>query len=254
MSKQLSSYTDMNFAVVVPMANEEAEFAPFVDSLSSVLDSIGAGSVYIVLDKVSKDNTRAMADELALRDKRFHVVFEPQNRNVVDAYLRGYREAYNRGHDFIIEMDAGLSHDPTALPHFLDHLINGVSCVFGSRFVPGGSMENAEFKRVFLSRFGTFLSNVLLGTKLRDMTSGYQGFTREVVDLFLRYGLLSTGHFYQTELRYLLRDFNCREIPIRYTTPSPLVSNDSVKNSLQLLFYYFRLRLKGKSPNLYHQE
>jgi len=41
---------------------------------------------------------------------------------VVDAYMRGYREAFKNNHDLIIEMDAGLSHDPETIPAFLTAL------------------------------------------------------------------------------------------------------------------------------------
>ncbi len=237
-----------NFAVVIPMANEGAEFDAFVSSLTNVLDNLKCGSIYFVVDNVSTDNTLELCKTLSAKDKRFNTVWSPENKNVVDAYMRGYKEALKNRHEFIIEMDAGLSHDPKALPGFLKALNEGKECVFGSRFINGGSIYESTWKRTFLSRIGTVLSNILLGTRMHDMTSGYQGFHARVAEKFVTYKLLSTAHFYQTELRYLLRKTCYSEIPIHYKAPSPSVSGKAIYNSFVVLFHYFSLRLMFKAP------
>lgn len=227
-----------NFSVIVPMANESSDFAAFTELLASVLDKLQGGTVYLVVDLASKDNTLDLCCQLSSNDTRFITVFCPANRNVVDAYLAGYQAAYEAGHDLMIEMDAGLSHDPRAIPMFLRVLNEGNECAFGSRFINGGSINQSGFKRVFLSKFGTILSNVLLGTRLYDMTSGFQGFHACVVKQILDYGLLSKAHFYQTEVRYLLRKKRFAEIPIHYRAPSPSVSSGAIKNSIRVLLFY----------------
>ena len=237
-----------NFAVIIPMANEQEDFHPFVDVLIEVLNMLECGKVYFVVDNVSKDNTLELCNNLSTNDKRFTTIWAPENKNVVDAYLKGYKVALKNKHDFIIEMDAGLSHDPKALPMFLRVLNEGNECAFGSRFINGGSICDSTWKRTFLSKFGTILSNVLLGSKMCDMTSGYQGFHAPIVEKFVEYGLLSKAHFYQTELRYLLRKSRYAEIPIHYRAPSPSVSRKAVYNSFAVLFHYFIVRLKFKAP------
>lgn len=237
-----------DFAVVIPMANESKDFAPFVDALCETLDSIGSGIVYFVVDNASKDNTLELCSELSARDKRFISIWAPDNRNVVDAYISGYRAALENNHEFIIEMDAGLSHDPRALPMFLRVLNEGNECAFGSRFMNGGSIYDSTWKRTFLSKIGTYLSNWLLGTRLYDATSGYQGFHARIAKEFVEYGLLSKAHFYQTEIRYLLRKSRFAEVPIHYRAPSPSVSEKAIKNSLQVLMHYVLLRVRGKAP------
>ncbi len=239
-----------NFAVVIPMANEQKNFYPFIYSLTKVLDEIECGKVYFVVDKASKDNTLELCDKISSTDIRFNTIWSPDNKNVVDAYLKGYREALKKNYEFIIEMDAGLSHDPKALPMFLKALNEGYQCVFGSRFIDGGSISDSNWKRSFLSKVGTYLSNALLGTKMHDMTSGFQGFHVHIVKKFIAYLILSKAHFYQTELRYLLRKTRYIEVPIHYQSPSSRVSKKAIYNSLFVLFYYFLLRLKFKSPKI----
>jgi dolichol-phosphate mannosyltransferase len=246
----LGTYESVNWAAVVPMANEGPDFEPFVEAVTRVLGELRSGHVYCVLDGASKDNTRELCDQLAARDPRFTVVWAPQNRNLVDAYLNGFRAALRDGRELIIEMDAGLSHDPAAIPMFLRVLHEGNECAFGSRYINGGSMSDSPPKRRFLSKFGTMLARVLLGAKLHDMTSGFQGFHRAILERVVDYPFESTAHFYQTELRHLLRSRRLIEVPIHYRAPSPRVSQNAIRNSLQVLLHYFLLRLQFRSPRL----
>jgi dolichol-phosphate mannosyltransferase len=232
------------------MANEEPDFAEFVRVFTETLDLMKSGHVYLVIDNVSKDRTLELCNQLSARDSRYTSVWAPENRNIVDAYMRGLREGFDRGHDIIIEMDGGLSHDPRALPMFLRVLTEGNDCAFGSRYINGGSMADSPFFRRVLSKGGTIAAQLLLGARLADMTSGYQGFRRDVVAKLVSYPLRSRAHFYQTEVRYLLRHSRLMEVPIHYRAPSPRVSNKAIKNSFEVLLYYFINRIAGRSPYL----
>ena len=243
-------YLYKDWAVVTPMANEQEGFDSFTSLLAKIMTDIGSGKVYLVIDNVSKDKTLDLATELSREDQRFEVVWAPENRSVVDAYLKGFQVAYKNQHELIIEMDVGMSHDPRALPMFLRVLNEGNECALGSRFINGGSMGNSPWKRRMLSKNSTFIANILLGTKLHDMTSGFQGFHRHVIEKILDYSLYSTGHFYQTELRYLLRNRKCFEVPIHYQSPSPRVSKASMRNAYKTLWRYFTMRLSSNCPAL----
>lgn len=234
------------FAIVSPLANEAETFEEYTTALQYALDDLEAGEVFFVVDNVSKDNTLDLCNRLENTDRRFHTVFAPENRNVVDAYLRGYREALKHPFDYIIEMDGGMSHNPAALPQFIRCLNEGHKCVFGSRFINGGSIYDSNWRRTLFSRGGTILSNLLLGTHMRDMTSGYMGFHADVARKFVEYGLLSKAHFYQTEVRYLLRYQQYIEVPVHYIAPSPSVRWEAVRNSFAVLFHYFFKRITGR--------
>ena len=243
-------YFNNDWSVVVPMANEEDTFQDLTSALTSVLDHLESGVVYMVVDNASKDRTLELCRAVSEKDHRYKTVWVPENRNVVDAYLAGYKAALAGGHEFIIEMDAGLSHDPRAIPMFLRVLNEGNECAFGSRNINGGSNADSPFKRRFISTFGTWLANIFLGTRMKDMTSGYQGFRSYVVKAFVERGLRSKAHFYQTELRYLLRGSRYIEVPIHYRAPSPSVSDKAMKNSLEVFWYYIKLHRFGNGDKL----
>jgi dolichol-phosphate mannosyltransferase len=237
-----------NWAVVMPLANEEAELPELVEALKQQMDFLAGGVIYFIVDNVSKDRTLECCRAIEAADSRFVTKWIPENRSVVDAYMNGFREALKYGHEIIIEMDAGLSHDPRAIPAFLRALNEGNDCAFGSRYINGGSMVDSPFRRRLLSKGGTILAKILLGAKLADMTSGFQGFHRHVLERLLAYPLLSRAHFYQTEVRHLLRKEKLIEVPIHYRAPSPRVSHGAIKNSISVLWHYTVLRLLGRSP------
>jgi dolichol-phosphate mannosyltransferase len=232
------------------MANEEADFAPFVSQLAVAMDQLEGGRIYFVVDLVSKDQTLELCRGLAATDDRFKVVWAPENRNVVHAYLRGFTEAVADGYEIVIEMDAGLSHDPRALPAFLRALHEGNDCAFGSRYINGGSMVDSAWQRRVLSKGGSMLARYLLGVRFKDMTSGYQAFRRDVLVRLLQRPLLSKAHFYQTEVRYLLRREKAIEVPIHYRAPSPRVSRKAIVNSFAVLGHYTLRRVTGRAAAL----
>ena len=59
-----------NWAVVIPMANEEPDFNPFIDALKAAMDTIGSGAAYLVVDNVSKDRTLELCNTLSAQDNR----------------------------------------------------------------------------------------------------------------------------------------------------------------------------------------
>ena len=231
-----------NWAVVVPLANEEADLPEFAAALQAVMDAAGGGVAYLIVDRVSTDRTLERCEELSRQDPRFITKWLPQNRNIVDAYING--------HEIVIEMDGGLSHDPRASPAFLRALNEGNDCAFGSRYMNGGSMVDSPLRRRLLSKGGTLLAQWLLGAGLADMTSGFQGFRRAVLLKVVAYPLRSRAHFYQTELRHLLRRQKLIEVAIHYRAPSPRVSKGAIRNAVAVLIYYFLRRLRGRSPSI----
>lgn len=239
---------EKNWALVVPMANEEKEFAPFLAAVTDVLNKLECGMVYFIVDLASKDSTLELCQSAAAHDPRVVTIWAPESKHLVDAYLRGLRVAYQNGHRLIIEMDAGLSHDPYAIPMFLRVLNEGNECALGSRYINGGSNFDSPLMRRFFSLTGTILAKILLGSKLKDMTSGYQAYHADIVEKLLKVPIRSNAHFYQTEVRHLIRNRRIIEVPIHYRAPSPRVSPKAIKNALSTLTYYFLKRLTLSQP------
>jgi dolichol-phosphate mannosyltransferase len=242
------SASGVRLGVVCPVANERDTAVRFVEEVLETCAPFGFESVtfYAVLDRVSRDGTLELLRDLEKRCEGLRVVWAPENRSVVDAYLRGYREALDAGCDWVLEIDAGYSHQPSDIPRLFEKMLEGYDCVFGSRFCAGGRITESSSKRRVISRGGTLLANVLLGTKLKDMTSGFELFSRGALQHVLERGVHSRGHFFQTEIKAHCHAFRIAEVPIHYRAASASVDNTVLKDAFKNLWRLFRARLSGE--------
>jgi dolichol-phosphate mannosyltransferase len=122
----------------------------------------------------------------------------------------------------------------------------GCECVFGSRFSTGGGFSDAPLGRYIVSRWGSVVANILLGTKLKDMTSGFEMFTEAALREVMEKGIRSRGHFFQTEIKFHCRNMRIVDVPISYRSPSQAVNSavllDAFKNLLGLVLRRFAKR------------
>lgn len=228
------------------MANERDTAVRFVHDILEQCEGWREVLFLAVFDNVCQDGTVDLLRQYSETEKRLKVIWAPQNRCVVDAYVEGYRQALATGFEWILEIDAGYSHQPSDFKKFAEALGPDVDCLFGSRFCSGGKFEGAPLKRYAVSRGGSLLSNLLLGTRLSDMTSGYQMFTREALQFVLDEGIESRGHFFQTEMKFRCRRHRCVEIPIRYRSPSNSLTGASLGDALRGLVRLFNDRFRPR--------
>jgi dolichol-phosphate mannosyltransferase len=220
-------------AVISPLANERENIDEFIQR---VLTHLQPQDHFItIFDNICTDGSLARAQELSQNEPRLKVIFAPENRSVVDAYFKGYKEALKTNADWILEMDAGLSHLPEQIPKFIEAMQQGYDFAGGSRFIPGGKFQG-PWSRYLVSKGGTWLTNRLTGTRMKDMTSGFECFTRATLQTIVKEGVQSRAHFFQTEIRARMHDFKWTEIPIHYGCPSNSVGGNSLKDAFKSLF------------------
>jgi len=223
--------------IVIPLANEEETVKAF---LERVRDQISKNDrIFCIVDKASTDHTLDKVKQASQADDRIIPIWAPESRCVVDAYFRGYREALKAKCRWILEMDGGMSHKPEEIPRFIEAMDRGIDFAAGSRFVPGGS-HIGQLSRKLVSKGGTILANWLLKTKMKDMTSGFECFTHKAMSFVVENGVRSRAHFFQTEIRYQLRDWNWLEVPITYTNPSKRMGKSSLLEAFRNLWQLYR--------------
>jgi dolichol-phosphate mannosyltransferase len=235
-------FADLSLAIACPMANEGEDGLLFVQRVLAECDPFGEVCFFAVLDRATTDNTLDLLREYAKTEPRLLVVWAPENRCVVDAYIRGYREALAWGADWILEIDAGFSHKPENMRQFFSQIHSGFDCIFGSRFMPGGTIRNSSWRRYLISRGGTFLTNRLLGTELTDMTSGFEMFSRSALEHVLQKGVHSRAHFFQTEIKTYCHELRFTEVPIQYEAASPRLRTSALKDAFIHLWRLYKLR------------
>jgi dolichol-phosphate mannosyltransferase len=199
-------------SIVLPALNEEQTVADVLHSVLRVFDREAIDGEIILVDGYSTDRTAAIAEEIAAADSRVRVIrLGPEAPGNLGISLReGFRSA--RG-PYIIALDCDLSHDPDDIPRFYAER-GAAHVVIGSRFTRGGRAE-LSLKRSLLSRGYNLFARSLLGSGIRDLTSGYRLYDKAMLDAL---DLRSTGFGLQVEIvaKAVSRGYIVKEVPIHY--------------------------------------
>jgi dolichol-phosphate mannosyltransferase len=200
--------------VCLPTYNERENLEPMLRALDGVL---GPDDRVLVIDDDSPDGTGELADRLAAELGFLDVLHRPEKEGLGPAYLAGFRLALDAGAELIVEIDCDFSHDPLDLPRLLT-AADEADVVLGSRYVPGGGIENWGLVRRAISAGGSLYARLLLGLPVRDLTGGFKVFRRAVLEAIPLDRVRSRGYAFQIELTYraLRRGFRVEEVPIRF--------------------------------------
>lgn len=207
------SSSEGSYLVVVPTYNE---IDNLTDITRRVLAAVPRADV-LVVDDDSPDGTGDLADDIAGRDRRVHVLHRSEKAGLGAAYLHGFDWALRRGYEVVVEMDADGSHQPEQLPDLLEAL-TGADLVLGSRWVPGGGVENWPRRRQLLSRGGNAYARWALRIPLGDATSGFRAFRADTLRAIDLEDVASQGYCFQLDLarRVIRAGLAVREVPITF--------------------------------------
>lgn len=200
--------------VVIPTYNE-------IENLSDIVARTlwaDASLHVLVVDDGSPDGTGRLADELAaFHVGRVHVLHRTTKEGLGAAYLAGFAWALEQGYDVIGEMDADGSHQPEQLPRLMAAL-DEADLVLGSRWVPGGGVENWPLHRLLISRGGNAYVRRALRVPLGDATGGFRLFRASTLRAIDLRGVESQGYCFQVDLarRVLQAGLRVREVPIDF--------------------------------------
>ena len=198
--------------VVIPTYNEAAN----LPSLAPQVLAQDARLELLVVDDNSPDGTGRLADELAARERRVHVLHRDGKRGLGTAYITGFRWALERGYDYVFEMDADFSHDPVHLKEFLK-AVEGADLVLGSRYLNGKvTVVNWPMTRLMLSYCANIYARRVTGLRIWDLTGGFKCFRRRVLEAIDLSQVRSNGYAFQIEMsvRAWRKGFRLTEIPI----------------------------------------
>lgn len=201
----------MKSLIIVPTYNELENIRRLLPELMALDPDIRV----LVVDDNSPDGTGKLADELAAENERIGVLHRPEKLGLGSAYVAGFRYAIQQDVDCVFEMDADFSHDPAMIPKFIEEI---ASCdvVIGSRYISGINVVNWPMSRLLLSYFANIYTRVVTGMTIRDATSGYKCFRREVLERIDLDSVRSDGYAFQIEMNFRCwrKGYRMRETPI----------------------------------------
>ncbi|TYP89137.1 polyprenol monophosphomannose synthase [Blastococcus xanthinilyticus] len=200
--------------VVLPTYDEVGNLRRVLERLHASVPDAHA----LVVDDASPDGTGALADALAARDPRVHVLHRTAKAGLGRAYVAGFRWGREHGYDVLVEMDADGSHAPEQLPALLRALADA-DLVLGSRYVDGGRVEDWPLHRLVLSRVGNRYTRWALRLPLRDATGGFRAARAELIDRLPFDEVASEGYCFQVDWawRALRSGARVTEVPITFS-------------------------------------
>lgn len=210
----------MKIFIIIPTFNEVENLARILEQIfNSPLIPHPSQLNVLVVDDNSPDGTGELAEKLRSKYPHLEVLHRPRKAGLGKAYLAGFSYVLSKGADLVVEMDADGSHQIADLRRLIDTLINAddVDVVVGSRYTKGGSVDY-PWHRVLVSKLANSFANFILRLGLRDATSGFKVYRREVVKLFLKDDFSSSGYSFQVEtlLRAKRAGFKIKEVPITF--------------------------------------
>jgi len=198
--------------IVTPTFNERHNLPLFVRATLGVAPR----AHILVVDDDSPDGTGDVADELAREDPRIRVLHRARKLGLGTAYIQAFQQGLLQGYDYFFEMDADLSHDPHYLPRFFLAFEEGADVVVGSRNVDGRGVEGWWLGRHVLSKGGSLYSRIVLGVRVRDLTTGYKAYARRALEAIDLPSIRSNGYSFQIETTYraIQKGLSVVEVPI----------------------------------------
>jgi dolichol-phosphate mannosyltransferase len=182
--------------VVLPTYNEIENLELVV---AAILDALPQGQV-LVVDDGSPDGTGRLADTLAAREARVHVLHRTAKEGLGAAYQAGFRWVLDRPDTAaVVQMDADLSHDPRDLPRLLAPLMGDADLAIGTRYIRGGGTVGWPWYRQLISRGGNTFARTVLLLRYRDLTGGFKAWRRELLDSIRLREVQAHGYGFQIE-------------------------------------------------------
>ena len=230
----------MRRAIVVIPTYNEAENLPLL--VPRVLEQDPRLEV-LVVDDDSPDRTGKLADELAEKTSRVHVLHRRAKRGLGAAYRAGFARALELDADVVIQMDADFSHPPETLRTMLEK-IEGCDVVLGSRYLNGVTVVNWPIERILISYFGNWYVRQVTGLPISDTTGGFRCMRRSALERVGFERIRADGYAFQIELnyRFVRGGARLKEIPFFFLDRTRGVSKLSFRIGLEALWAVWRMR------------
>lgn len=208
----------VRLVVCLPTYNEIQNLEPMVRALGEVFAREALDGQALVIDDASPDGTGELADRLAAELPHVEVLHREAKQGLGPAYIAGFRRALAEEAELIMEMDCDFSHSPDDVPRLV-RAAGQADLVIGSRYVPGGRVENWGLGRRLVSRAGSVYARLVLGIDVHDLTGGFKCFRRIVLETIDLDSISSLGYTFQVETTYraLRAGFRVEEVPIVFS-------------------------------------
>ncbi len=185
--------------IIIPTYNEVENIGNLIVEINNKLKSVDYS--ILVVDDSSLDSTAEVVLGLKEKFSNIYLLKRKGKLGLASAYIDGFKKGFELGFDTFIQMDADFSHNPKYLPLIIEKLKQN-DVVIASRNIKGGKVLGWGFLRNFISKGGSIYSKIILGCKINDLTGGFNGWKKEILDRINLDSIISSGYCFQIEMKY----------------------------------------------------
>ncbi|MGI9551246.1 MAG: polyprenol monophosphomannose synthase [Aurantibacter sp.] len=199
--------------VIIPTYNEIENIEDIIDAVFKLKKDFHV----LVVDDNSPDGTsEKVREKMVSVPSRLFLEVRQEKSGLGTAYIHGFKWAIDRKYDYIFEMDADFSHDPTDLLRLYRACKNGADVAVGSRYKKGVNVVDWPLYRVLLSYGASFYVKVITGMRVHDPTAGFVCYKRYVLENINLDSIRFIGYAFQIEMKFraYLKNYHIEEISI----------------------------------------
>ena len=187
----------MKTLIVTPTYNEKKNIESFIKAVFKY----NPEAHLLIIDDNSPDKTRLKVIDLQKIFSNLFLKNRPHKQGIGRAYLDGFSWAIEKDYQFIVQMDADLSHDPKDVKRLVNHLEN-YDLVIGSRYIQGVSVVNWPIRRLMLSYGANLYSRLITGMPIIDGTGGFKAWRISLLQTIPLSDIQSQGYSFQIEMNF----------------------------------------------------
>lgn len=232
--------------VIIPTYNEKEN----MENIIRAVFSLDKCFHILVIDDGSPDGTAMIVKKLQKEEfaDRLFLIEREGKQGLGTAYITGFKWALERQYEYVFEMDADFSHNPSDLPRLYAACHDdGADVAVGSRYVSGVNVVNWPMGRVLMSYFASQYVRFVTGISVHDTTAGFVCYRRRVLNTIDLGKIRFKGYAFQIEMKYTAYKigFKIKEVSVVFVNRREGTSKMSGGIFSEALFGVMRLRLDG---------
>tara|TARA_B100001029_G_C15031413_1_gene437216 strand:- start:588 stop:1304 length:717 start_codon:yes stop_codon:yes gene_type:complete len=233
----------MKFLIITPTYNENTNISNLISEIREIKTPVNLD--ILIIDDNSPDGTALTVKAIMAKDKNLHLIQRDAKNGLASAYCEGFKWAIKNNYDYVVQMDADLSHSPSDILKFINK-VKDFDVVIGSRYKTGVNVVNWPLRRLILSYFANIYARIFTGMKIYDLTSGYKCIAVNLLKTIDFDKVKSEGYSFQIEMNFIFanKGFKITEVPIIFHDRTIGESKMSKKIILEAILKVPMFRIK----------
>lgn len=230
--------------VIIPTYNELEN----AEAIIRAVFGLDANFHVLIVDDNSPDGTASIVEKMQAEfPESLFLEVRKEKSGLGTAYIHGFKWAIERRYEYIFEMDADFSHNPTDLKRLLRACKNGADVVVGSRYKKGVNVVNWPLYRVLLSYGASFYVKMVTGMRIHDPTAGFVCYRRHVLENLNLDSVRFIGYAFQIEMKFraYLKGYKIEEVSIIFKDREKGKSKMSSSIIGEAIFGVFMMKMRS---------